>query len=70
MVFWDVSPQNRTMNTEAATSSKALAPVGQTTLYLSLEDRTLSHQFYHNLSSHIHVSSYVLTQMLPDIQVF
>jgi hypothetical protein len=70
MVFWDVSPQNRTMNTEAATSSKTLVPIGQTTIYHSLEYRTLNSQFYHNLSSHIHVSFDVLTQMLLDIQVF
>ena len=70
MVFWDVSPQNRTMNTDAAASSKTLAPIGQTTLYHSLEDRKLNGQFYHNLSSHIHVSLDVLTQMPPDIQVF
>jgi len=44
MVFWDVSPQNRTMNAEAATSSKTLVPMGQTTLYHSLEDRTLNCQ--------------------------
>lgn len=70
MVFWDVSPQKWIMNTEAATSSKTLVPIGQTTPYHSLEDRTLNCQFYHNLSSHIHMSFDVLTQVLLDIQVF
>jgi len=44
--------------------------MGQTTLYHSLEDRTLNCQFYHNLRTHTHVSFDVLTQMLLDIQVF
>jgi len=58
------------MNTEAATSSKTLVTMGHTTLYHCLEDRTLNSQYCHNLSSHVHVSFDVLTQMLLEIQVF